>query len=1038
MSTVQIDSRIAQDFFGNAIRLAKIYCPGWNLPDDWPVTGEVPLPSAAQIGSDPGLILLKMFSHLAAYLADIENALPMHWQLAFYQFLCASPCSALPAFAPLTFALADGQLPQIVPSGTAVLDSATQSLRFKTYDDLCVVSATLSAALWLSPRFDSYIDCMAAWSGGDDPPVLFGNGREGYEMPLTHWMMIGDPALFKYDPAIARIQITLTGSHLSGEYFERWCDGAMTPLDTSAPIESRDGRSLSVDITPLPKGKAAAAMLVGDLNAEILKDAGYTPERLEIANAVGTDVPGYWLLVRPAPQVRLGSEIDVLPKIQTVACTVHGNGALSERAAANNALLDLANGGYPFGKSPATDDAFYVQSDSVFAYEGGTINLRFEIADPPTAATAEVDWQFWDEATRAWVSMIHGDGAGSYQLEDTTNGLTQSGKVSFICPKVGKQTIAGAEGYWIRAVLLAYDGASGYSFQPLVPAIEGIPEKDLPDAYKQPVIDYLLQHTKATFLSRYQSSSRGKGPFVVSLRIDYVYTARPNWMRRHNAFQLDVLDPLQGKPYPYLPLPDTQSMMYLAFRCGDAANQWVSRQITIYFQIDNEHAQQGPALSWEWLDSAAQEWRPLAVEDRTAKLGRSATIRFTAPDDMMQAMCFSQSACWLRVSGAHGSAVVLAGIYLNTGGSLNLTTYSDVILGSSNGLPNQTFLLPYAGVHELQLGETIGARNVGAQADIVLVVKEPAALTGKLQPQVANLPTSEPWVRVESFVGAKPTSRCYTLEGRSGTITFGDGVHGAIPPAGVHNIVVQSYSTTAGAAANVSVGSLGVFSAGIPGIVKVSNPVAARGGVDGESLTDLAQSGAARTRANVRTVTLEDVKALAEQATARVCAAVTIERFESDKAVPRRHIEIFVLAKSDDADARTAPTVLDNVLAFVRAHSPIQLQSRITVTSARFRRIDVVAVLKSSKPACQWQALQAAAIDALKAFLHPVNGGPADGIWRFGAPVRRADVLAALLGISGVTAVSRLTLCGAASDVTTIREYEVPCAGSIMIELEAG
>ena len=1037
MSTVQIDSRIAQNFFDNAVRLAKIYCPDWKLPDDWPVAGDVPLPSAAQIASDPGLILLKMFSHLAGYLADIENALPSHWQLAFYQFLCAAPLSALPAFAPLTFTLADGQPPQIIPSGTTILDSATQSRRFKTYDDLCVVSATLSAALWLAPESDTYIDCMAAWSGGD-PPVLFGDEREGYEMPLTHWMMIGDPVLFKYDPAVTKIQINLAGSHLDSAYFARWCDGAMTPLEVSASIESPDARSLSIDITPLPKGKAAAAMSVADLNAEIFKDAGYAPETLETAKDVSIDAPGYWLLVRPAAQMRLGSEVDVLPKIESIACTVHGSGALPQRAAANNALLDLSKGGYPFGKSPATDDAFYVQSDSVFAYPGGTIELRFEIADLPTEAKAEVDWQFWDEATRAWVSMIHGDGAGSYQLQDTTNGLMRSGKVSFISPKMGRQAVSGIEGYWIRAVLNAYEGASGYSFQPLVPAIEGIPDKDLPDVYKQPVIDYLLQHTKATFLSRYQSAARGKGPFIVSLQIDYVYTAHPTWMRRHNAFQLDRLDPLEGKPYPYLPLLDTKSMMYLGLRCSDVANQWVGRYVTLYFQIDNEHAQEGPALSWEWLDSAAQQWRPLEVEDRTEKLGRSATIQFNVPDSMTQAMCFSQSACWLRVSGARRSPIALAGVYLNTCGSLNLMTYTDVILGSSNGLPNQTFLLPYAGIHELQSGETIDARNVGAQGDIVLVVNEPEALTGKLQPQVANLPTAEPWTRVESFVGAKPTSRYYTLEGRSGAIVFGDGVHGAIPPAGVHNIVVKSYSTTAGAAANVAAGSLGVFGAGIPGIVKVTNPVAARGGVDGESLADLAQSGAARTRANKRAVTLEDVKTLAEQATARVCAAVAIERFEPEMAVPRRHVEIFVLAKSDYADARTAPTVLDNVLAFVRANSPIQLQSRITVTSAHFKKIDVVAVLKSNMPASQRQALQASAIDAIEAFLHPVNGGPAGGPWRFGAPVRRADVLATLLAIPGVATVSRLTLCGTASDVTTVLEYEVPCAGPIVVELELG
>jgi alpha-N-arabinofuranosidase len=50
-----------------------------------------------------------------------------------------------------------------------------------------------------------------------------------------------------------------------------------------------------------------------------------------------------------------------------------------------------------------------------------------------------------------------------------------------------------------------------------------------------------------------------------------------------------------------------------------------------------------------------------------------------------------------------------------------------------------------------------------------------------------------PWTQVASLAGAGPSSQVYTFHPSTGAITFGDGVHGAIPPAGA--LVTASYES---------------------------------------------------------------------------------------------------------------------------------------------------------------------------------------------------------------------------------------------------
>jgi hypothetical protein len=130
-------------------------------------------------------------------------------------------------------------------------------------------------------------------------------------------------------------------------------------------------------------------------------------------------------------------------------------------------------------------------------------------------------------------------------------------------------------------------------------------------------------------------------------------------------------------------------------------------------------------------------------------------------------------------------------------------------------------------------------------------------------------PKGELWTRVPSLALAGPADRVYALtaddSGRT-TLYFGDGVHGARLPSGGNN-VSASYRAGAGAAGNVRAGSLIALRKRPAGIRSVTNPAAATGGADAETVEGLRRRAPRKFHFSQRIVTLSDYEEFAEAQT---------------------------------------------------------------------------------------------------------------------------------------------------------------------------
>ncbi|MFZ6765723.1 hypothetical protein ACO0LM_01465 [Undibacterium sp. Di26W] len=1006
MNAPTLDFRDAAQFYAQALTLAQAYVPQWS--GDWPDA----IPSELDVERDPGLVLLHLFANLAAYTAGIENEIPEQRRRDFFQFMNMQLRAPLAAQAPLHFRLKAGQAPQAVPTQCAVLSAARQDIRFQTNAPLQVLPAELCAALSVMPAQDRFIDVLAGLRAGpgDVPVFVAGQASDPAERPLGHWFIMGDPALFKPDDALQSVTITLVGKQLFPEYFANWYDGALTPLD--AELSGVPGeQELVVTLTKNPQ---AAALTIAQLAQALHATDGASP-------TVVHDQAQYWLLVKPARQVKvLRTLMQQLPVVTGVRCTFRGKTILPQQAAHDLVLLDIANGVFPFGETPQQNDAFYLRSDSVFAKTGALVTINFKLTTLARTFPVRLVWQFWDG--RQWESFNEtSTDATTHQFADTSNNFQSENAdgptaIQFACPRMGRCTVAGAAGLWIRCKIAegGYGKLGGIAADGVGDTIGAIPDSILTVEQKNSVSHYLDAVAGVNF-SYTITHSNYFPPFIESASIDYSYAAQPQSFWSDNAFALR-----RFLYSPFKPVEDVFPGFYFAFAPAGFAEKSVGQKLTLYFHLAQEQAQPGRGLEWEYHDG--QAWQALLVDDGSYALSRSGVVAFTIPAAMKAADLFSQTAYWFRIIHRHVEHTIgLLGIYPNTVMASNVTTISDQVLGSSNAQQGQKFTL-----NATPVLPTLVLKVIEPSGFVTAATVDEDGPAGVADSTAEDVPRV--WSRVDTFAFSRPTDRSYTLDYQNGIVTFGDGVNGMIPPSGHNNVLAFSYDTTQGLAGNVPAGELTVLRPGIANIAGVSNPAPAAGGVGCASVAELAATSPALIRAGGVAVQLEDFTALAAAASAQVAQARAIE-------TPDHRIRIALLAKSADARPYAGVALLEHVASQLKSACLAPLAERITTESAAFIPVTVTAQLSVAVAADQLLALQEHICAELRAWLHPVSGGPSGQGWTFGQAVLASAAHVWLHRIPAVKAVLSLSLNGRQDGEVVLAPNELPVAGSMLVHL---
>ncbi len=400
-------------------------------------------------------------------------------------------------------------------------------------------------------------------------------------------------------------------------------------------------------------------------------------------------------------------------------------------------------------------------------------------------------------------------------------------------------------------------------------------------------------------------------------------------------------------------------------------------------------------VQWEYLDSTqpAEHWTRLNLyADASVAFTRTGDVRIDGPPAPTQAQAgigaFTDSYYWIRcrlTGGVYPSAPVVTKIVANTVSATSLRTVTGETVGQSSGLPGQQLTL---------------ANSPVAPGTIELTVT-----AGENDPVV--------WTAQDDLYASSATDTDYALDLSTGTVTFGDGVHGSIPAAG--SDITASYRYGGGARDNVAAGAAAALQAPVLGVSAVTNADPAAGGQDAQTTDDLQAAARAMLRSQQRVVTAADFEAEAMRAAG--VARVTVLPFASPDfpgvSVPGAVTVIIVPVPADPSRVIPAPAqeLKEAVARDLDSMRPVTAE--VYVDGPVYRQVQVTARIEIVPSASPDQASQDI-VAALNEFLFPLPVVRSDGSSStpraFGEDFYPTSLYRAILDVANVVAVPNLSV----------------------------
>ena len=409
-----------------------------------------------------------------------------------------------------------------------------------------------------------------------------------------------------------------------------------------------------------------------------------------------------------------------------------------------------------------------------------------------------------------------------------------------------------------------------------------------------------------------------------------------------------------------------------------------------------------PPLVWEvWTGEA---WTPCIVEtDTTGGLNQNGAVAMLVGPAAAPLVLGGTSAHWLRArmlrpaadrGGFQASPQVNAVVARTVGVSV-AAEHSEVVpgelIGRSTGVPAQEFSLPRS---------PAAARREGEH---VLVTEH----TG-----------THVWDEVTDFAHSGPRDRHVRWDSGAGQIIFGPAVrhpdgtvrqHGALPPDGAE-IRVTSYRTGGGTRGNVGARTLTAMRSAQPFVASVTNPRAATGGVDAETVEEARLRGPLALRTGQRAVTATDFEMLARQASIEVARARCLPAALTGSSAVRLLVVPQVRTSSQQHridDFALSSELFDSVAEAIEERRMVGVA--VELGTPYYQGVSIAALVRTlpGRPA---EAVRQRISEALTEFVHPLVGGPHGAGWPFGQALTVGSVSQIIEAVDGVLAVDEVQL----------------------------
>ena len=974
----------------------------------------------------------------------------------------------VPALAPPPTPMPEPPLNLRVPAGTQVAANApggAPPLVFETEEAIGLVGAKLTQVVSLWPGRDTYADHSAALAASQPFALFQSTATTPHILYLAHNGYFALTGTAKVEIAFdllttASTELEMAWDYWDGQGWHPFGDPDLRPSD-NPPADDPDaaggGMAPAVAVQDGTRGltRGGIVTLRGDcLETKPMAVAGIEANwiRARLTTPLPPDLSRRDPVVRTvrvntvferlfAPDDPAG--VDAVVDFQQLLGDL---GLPPDQALADTGALDLSKAFYPFGPTTQPGSVFYFSSEEIFAKAGAEVRAAFVLAAGPLGDARVLDeipelaLEYWDG--RAWrplsASVLQLDnfdvrGAGltveqvgttdpetlSDRLEDVIgNAPHQTPRegvmavvLGWVIPDGGvvPSTVNGKDGRWMRARIVRCSFTKSREVN--------VPESD-------PIT--IVEHHP---------------PLLVGLRFAYVARTPRVFPERTVDFNdfaytdrtAAVRAPGPGFA-PFHAVADVTPALYLGFDGALPADA-----VSIYMALrEREGAPPGPPLTWEYWDGAS--WRELFVRDETARLVRPGMIAVIGPDDAAALSRFDSARHWLRArlrEDGEPAPTTVEGIFPNAVWALHAQTLRDEVVGSGNGEPSQSFFLlrhPVLGGEIIEVRELDGPR---AAVELPILAREVAAQDLTVVPDAGGRPR-EVWVRWHPrphLYASGPDDRHYVLEYARGRIIFG----GRPVPAGTANVRAHRYRTGGGAVGNVPAGAITQLLGGIPYVNGISNPRAAEGGADGETLPEVRVRGPQTLRHRGRAMAASDYESLAREASPGVAIVRALPATHPSGRHAAGWVTLIVVPESQEPRPIPSFELRRQVRDFVLARAAGDLTDLVVIGPTYLH----VGVACTVAPLDMTQAgpVGVAVRQALERFLHPVSGGPEGGGWPFGRAIHLSDVAAIVEAVAGVDYVQELELLIDGipqGEIVAVPPDRIVVAGLIRVNLRAG
>jgi hypothetical protein len=630
--------------------------------------------------------------------------------------------------------------------------------------------------------------------------------------------------------------------------------------------------------------------------------------------------------------------------------------------------------------------------------------LESAASSPPSTDTPSLQWQYWNGAS--W-TPIPG-------VQDNTMQLTQTATVTFKVPSDLTTTrVAGKTDAWVRACLMsgnyglesftvtsttAADGTTTYTAVPNDNSVNPPQLNSIDISYQ------VCQAQAPAYVVTYDNGSYN----------DQSDANRAGATAVVRAF-VPLADALDSAPATDSATSPAVTGAPEACSCsdGNVGPAPTAAGMPALFLGFDQPIDPGPiSLLWEVDEQDFGALLPLEVAavgasgqliqlncgDHTRAVGQTQILTVELSVPLIQVNLFGQSLYWLRLQPARPGnwSPRIEAVYLNGTWVAAQETQEMEVLGSSIGAPEAQFSLlrppVLDGTLELRVQETLSDADrtqlMLGDPDRVLTIAD--GFTGDWVL----------WEAVPDTSTSKATDRVYTLDETSGVITFGDGVHGMIPPVGRNNIVAFIYLRGGGAAGNEFTpwGSLSLVSP-VQGVSTVLAPEAAAGGSDATPADSLVRIAPAEIAQRDRAITARDIEQISLQSSPDIVQA---RAWTASGGV-----RVAVLVGGDDVAPSLAQ--LRALTSYLKARATPGLGAALNVVAPRLvtTRIQIQGNIATFDDAAQ---VGSDVESALEGLFDPQTGGVDGTGWPLGRAPTIDDIVAALGDVENLTAIITVTL----------------------------